>query len=663
MSVYDEYIAALTASTIVPTAKLEFLYPDETVKFAIDDVFLTDGNLTVNNQNGQRRAATVKLENSRYTYIPYQLYGQKVRLLAGLILPNGEPYVLPQGIFYINNPSQAYTTNDKTITLNLVDKWAWLDGSLNGNLDGIYQIKPNDNLFVAVEQLLLKDSGNGQPLDSTTPILDSYYLDKTSTLSDGSEIPFINAPYTLRTEAEGTYADVLLGINTMLVSSCGYTNTGHLQFKSAQTDIADYNRPVAWDFSITEKEFFGSNSTYQFTEMYNDIRVIGATVDGTQVQGRATNTNPRSSTCVQKIGYKTKTITQSKYYTAEQCNEYAKYELKRCTMIQNQISFTTSPIYHLQENQLVTLLRSDISSKPERYLVTGFTLPIGNTQSMTISAVSVDDIDIYHNWQPACTLKVLYSQVGALKFTYTDSESGTTQTVDLDNPYSVLEIPSGAIVSFIVPDDVSGNTYTISSAKLNGVNIPHDGQTCSFTMPTFDSQLVFMLTATNGADVTITYTGSYTELTDSGQAYKTIDGRKYRVFKFTTSGNLTFNSTQLLNGILGDIHCRGGGGGGSSESAGSNGYDSFISNVDLENVTITIGSGGSSTTTRGYRGDGSSFGTLVVAPGGAGAVGNTKGNGGSLQNIFGSLTDTTGGAGGAVSSSGSNGVCYLRIAI
>ena len=654
---FMKYLEALKAPTIHPVYRLCFLNPDNSVAFEVGSEFIS-GDLSVNQNDGVRRTATITLTNVDKLYsigLDNIWVGQKVRLEAGLKLDDSSDYLLPMGVFYIKDPTEDYQPSANSLTLNLIDKFAWLDGTLNGNLSGIHQINPNDDLRVAARELLLRDIGNGEPIDNVPPVFDSYYNDKTATLADGTIVPFTNAPYTYRTAANGTAADVILAVNTMLVASCGYDTYGHLRFQSAQTDIVDYNRPIAWEFSVLEREFMGASYTHQMSSIYNDVKVIGAVVDGTQIQGRATNKNPRSDTSVDKIGYRTYVISDEKYHSFTLANEAAKYELRKRTMLQKAVSFTASPIYHINEGDLITLVRPEISTTPEKYIVVGYSLPLGTGGAMTINAVSVSDIDIYDKWLPSYGLSVFYSQIGVLKLTYDDTE------VDLSNPYTVSEIPAGAQVSF---ETTGTPAYTISSVILNGTPLPHTGTSCSFTMPDFDSRIVFSFTPTSGSDVSFTYTGEYEEITDGSLGYKIMNGSKYKLIKFTSSGTLTFDSTQLSAGIVGDIHCRGGGGSANATTAGSNGYDSFEKDVQLQDVEVVVGTGGEYSDTKGKRGLASSFGTLVQAPGGGQAVGDSSGQGGTLSKIFGSdYSDTTTGKGGAVGNAGSSGAVWMRIAI
>lgn len=661
MATFNDYVRALKRGTIYPVAKLEFLDANGLPSFIINEDFISSGQVTVQKQDGVRRTASITLSNldHAHDFNPNKIWiGQQVRVWAGIQLPSGEDYFLPQGVFYITNPEESYMPNARTMQLSLIDKWAGLDGTVGGTLDGIYQINPKDNLFTAIEQLLLIDRGNGQHLDDYPPVLDSSYLSKTCKVSDAygniSNVSVLDAPYTLRTEAENTYADVLLGINTMLVSSCGYDNMGHLVFRSANTDEDDSVKPVAWQFSVNESEFYGYTTMFNINEMCNDVRVVGAVVNGVQVSGRATNTNPASDYNVSRVGYNTYTETQSKYYTYDQCNELARYYLKRKTTEQRQVSFITTPIYHLNEDMLITLLRPEVSHVPEQYLVTGYTLPLGGTGAMTINAVSVNDLSLYDKWDAYHSLSVLCSQMDELTCEY-----GTNQITILSNPYDMVEIPEGIKVTFSVNTPTNSTGYRISSAILNGVAIDHNGTSCSFNMPKYDSKIIFVLTATSGNDVTYTYTGQ------SSVSTITSGNRSWKQIQFTTSGTLTLDATQIEDGIVADIWARGAGGGGSADAIGKNGYDVSDTGVRLDSATvaITVGAGGETGASRGRVGGGSSWGTLLQAPGGSGGSSAVSNNGGSLQKVFGLTEDETHGKGGDKNTAGADGCVWVRIAI
>lgn len=389
MVTFQDYLQALKRSTVYPTSRLYFLNNDGTPYYEITDDYIIGGSINASFNNGVRRTASISLNNEdgRYDSLIQRgiLLTQKVKLYAGLHLENGEEYLISQGVFYINNPMSQYQVGAKIIQLNLVDKWSALDGTVGGTLDGIYQINVGNSLIEATKTLLLLDRGDGQPLDATPPIFDNKYLEDES---------IYEAPYTLRTEANSTYGNILLGVNTMLVSSIGYDTEGILRITDANTSFKEINQPLAYDFFVNSRELYSASYTYKLSDIYNDVQVVGTILNGYQIKGSAQNNNPASALAIDKIGRRTLHISDTKFYTDTQATEYAEYELKRRTALQRAVSFECTPIFHLKENDLVTITREDIqaSEVPELFIVNGFTLPLGQG-NMSVNAVSINELE------------------------------------------------------------------------------------------------------------------------------------------------------------------------------------------------------------------------------------------------------------------------------
>lgn len=405
---WESYLRALKTNFRKVT-RLEFLQPDGSVAFMIDSnqdtyrnkTFIKEGTLSVNLQNGQRRQLTIKLlnTNSEYDYNVNKIwFGNKVRLMMGVLLPNGTPYMLPQGVFVIRDPSENYQSNDRSVTYNLVDKWALLDGTIGGQLEGTYECPVNSNIFDAIRGLLLIDRGNGYPLDSVPPVFTNYYNNKTQKLPDGSTASLINSPYTARFDSAGnTYADVILGLNEMIAGWIGYDASGALRIDPSQDDILDTNKPVMWSFSPNEKQFVGATYTIKNSEVKNDVIRVGQALNGgyAVVGGRAQNYDPKSDTNINLIGMLTDRQEKSGYYTNQVCMDLAEFELKRNTILKKSVTITSTQMFHLQENNLIEILRIDKPGAPlERHLVNGFTIPISGSGTMTINATSTSDFPI-----------------------------------------------------------------------------------------------------------------------------------------------------------------------------------------------------------------------------------------------------------------------------
>ena len=364
--------------------------------------FLQNGTITCNLQNGKRRQATVTLANTdgEFDYAVNNLwFGQQVRLSEGLILPDGTDYYISQGVFELETPKENIQPEQNRITYTLIDKWANLDGTLLGNLEDVYEVDAGTNIFQAMASILTLgryDAGNNSeyPIDQIPPLFTNYYNGRTQTLTDGTVVNLIDAPYDFVSDASGTYADVLLGLAEMLAAWIGYNSNGRLVVDASQDDIDDADKPILWDYSTSEKQLISINYTHKNTEVYNDIIVVGDTGDDNITpRGRAQDTNPTSSTCISRIGLKTKRIEMSNYYSDDICQSYADFMLKRYSVLQKSVTITSTQMFHISENSLITLKRTDKKGSPkERHLIQSFSRPIGQTGNMTIEAISVKDL-------------------------------------------------------------------------------------------------------------------------------------------------------------------------------------------------------------------------------------------------------------------------------
>lgn len=375
--------------------RLRFLNPDGTVAFIVDNgvipsrnfernrCFISSGELSVNLQSGQRRSASVTFDNvnDEFSYnVNHIWFGSELALDEGLLLPDGTEYYLPQGIFLLSQPSETLASNANTITYNLLDKWANLDGTLYGNLEGAYEIPIGSDPFDAIAELLAENKGNGNPVDNLKLVNDFKTWE--------------SIPYTVSVDADGTLADVVTNVAETLGAVVGYDQTGRLRFEPSSDILSDSDRPVQWRFGPNDVTLLGLTYDIKNEEVFNDYIVLGEELsDGSQPSARVQNVDPKSPTNVNLIGRKTKRETSSGYGTHQQCLDLAMWRLKRATVLSKAVNISASQIFHLQENQLVEIIREDKEDTPiERHLVQGFSRPLATTGAMTISAISTVDI-------------------------------------------------------------------------------------------------------------------------------------------------------------------------------------------------------------------------------------------------------------------------------
>ena len=379
---YNAYIRSLRYGGMM-AIRLQWLNPDGTVAFDITDDMISQGSLNVSYAFGSRRSATVTMDNWANVYdvnVDKIWFGQQVKLWLGMYDEDGVPRLVPNGVFYINDPSITENPGQKVSNLNLVDKWHWLNGTLGGKLEAIYRIALGADLYDGIKGLLMTNRGNGYPIDGVTPVFDR-------TISP-DKIP---CPYEYRSSDTGALSDVLSAIGTMLEASMGYDEVGRFCVENIQLDVDTTHRPVLWEFSEDEVVLVGMSTRALMSQLYNDIIVCGGVLGGAMAYGRATNTNPASPSCVQRIGYKTNRYIESKYYSNEQCQGLAEYYLSESVRLQYEKTFQCAPIYHLKPNNLVSVVSKNGNDK-QYFLVNSFTIPLAPTGEMTIQATSVSDM-------------------------------------------------------------------------------------------------------------------------------------------------------------------------------------------------------------------------------------------------------------------------------
>lgn len=385
--------------------KIEWLNADESVKYEFtNDLYDINASVNVNYQNGSRRSCTVTLNNDKNKFpvdFNHIWFGQKFKLWMGIYIDDETPYYFPQGVFYVSNPNDAYTPTSRTVTINGVDKWAFLDGRLFGVLSGTYITNVDIDLYGAIRQLLRlsrfkNDFGEADNIidavDPIEPKLSPYFLTKT-TVVNKKEKSVLDCPYTATVERGKTYADILLEYATILCAAIYYDVNGRLVVEpliDTADDITDVNKEILWDYTVDEKTFLGLNQTHNFEKIYNDFMVLGNVLNGYQFKGRVQNRNPMSNTCIQRIGVRTKPpIEDNQYVSDEQCEELAKYHAKMDTILQKSGTIQSVALYHLDVNKLVTVSTPNNDMSKELYLINGFSLSATGTMSINVTSVNV----------------------------------------------------------------------------------------------------------------------------------------------------------------------------------------------------------------------------------------------------------------------------------
>ena len=407
---WSAYTKALRKGGFVKLARLRFLNPDGSSAFTLDNNpynqrsrnFIRSGSVSCNLQNGARWTADVTLANldGEYDYnVNHVWFGTEIAIDMGMVIEDGSPegfeLYFPMGIYRVERPSERVQHNGRTAQFSLTDKWAGLDGTLNGALEASYVVNEGTNIFTPIRSILQMDRGDGEPYDGMVPVFTEYYNGQTQALPGGGTASLTDAPYTLIVDNDsGTVAEVILGLCGMVNAWVGYDRTGRLRVDPSQDDLLDTEKPVAWRFLMNEAQITGELAyESQISEVYNDYIVTGnMTADYLQPAARATNNDPRSPTAVSRIGRRTKRDPKPEFATYRMCADYAEWKVKRTAALHKAVTVNCNQIFHMEVNQLIEIVRTDLDrAEIERHLVQGFTIPLSGTEPMSITAVSVHD--------------------------------------------------------------------------------------------------------------------------------------------------------------------------------------------------------------------------------------------------------------------------------
>ncbi|MBR4872235.1 MAG: hypothetical protein IKV00_00215, partial [Clostridia bacterium] len=260
--------------------------------------------------------------------------------------------------------------------------------------EATYIVTEGTNIFSPISTTLASDRGDGQPFDREIPIYTEYYNGKTQALPDGTSAPLTNAPYDLVVDSdEGTVADLILGLSSMVNAWVGYDASGRLRIEPSQDDIDDTDKPVLWRLSMDETQLISLAYASKIADVKNDYIVVGMLAsDYTQPAARVQNLDPQSDVNINLIGRRTKRESKPEFATQKICEDYAVWMAKRTAVLHKAVTISCSQIFHLEENGLIEIIRTDKNpAVAELHLIQGYSIPLAADQPMSITATSVND--------------------------------------------------------------------------------------------------------------------------------------------------------------------------------------------------------------------------------------------------------------------------------
>ena len=401
----EEFARIIRAPILKRYTKVYLLHPDETINREITEFVAPTGSLEKKDENGQRRSTSLTFFNPLvYKTIVdnYENYGKPGKKLESLWNPMSRNddfhtnvkikliscvdyydshYEIDEGIFVTFDPKISSGNANNTLTLQLYDKFALLDGTIDGKDDLDYEIPVNTSVFGAIRQLLrLPKNNRGEPFDVKDIIFPEKY--KQELLA-----------YTVKKTGENSIGDLIKEIVQSIACGVGYNANGNLVISDVLSDMDYHNRTVAWDYSEFNNEYQNPSLDIKRSQIKNKVIVVGANVNGYLCKGVAENTNPNSLYNINgDFGTKSIKITDNLIPSSKMCEERARYELKKYTQNYISISFQSIWIPFLEPGDVVRWTYQDWGIENEEFVVNSISLPLNGKDPMSISITNLSEI-------------------------------------------------------------------------------------------------------------------------------------------------------------------------------------------------------------------------------------------------------------------------------
>lgn len=378
---YDNYKKIIKDSHSIICIGVYFLNSDETIEKDISE-FVSSINLSMSYKQGETRNGNIKLINHKNEWNPSPVnggiwQGKKIRIDIGFY-NDGVLIWNNMGIYVIKTPT--YTESDKTLTIELHDKFSLLDGSIGGKTMYTYKINVGTTIETAIINTLKEDRGNGDWIDVAQPLF-------------FTELQNTKTPYTLTKPPNSTYGDLITDLCNMISCDVYYNEYGNLIIEDGLDNVEEKNKPVLWEFEDGDMTCSAANIDVNFSDVVNWVTVVGQIANGTQYKATVKNEDPNSQSNIYMMLPKPLYIEDKNIVGNSLCEARARWELKKQRQIGVQLNFKSIFIPHLIPNTMVTYTNKDYGWYKERFLINSISYSLSSENPYPIMNLSLANVN------------------------------------------------------------------------------------------------------------------------------------------------------------------------------------------------------------------------------------------------------------------------------
>lgn len=372
----QRYLKCVNRSRIRPIFRIMLLSETEMELRDITDMVIS-GNLTISYQNGDRRGLSLELVNDDGTLTPCMnswVWGDKKFSLECGFICEDVCIWYPQGVFGV----QSITNNplSHTVSLSLRDKFA-----LFGKTEAMYTIYEKTKIKDAVQAVLYNS------YDGTF----NSFVKEQKIINFPPQFENSVFEYRISKDYGEDFSSILISGAETLNCDVFYNERGVLTFEYQRYDIGCLTQPVLGNFKNDDINLVGNNTVYNFSNMVNHVIVIGNIKSGKLFEASATNNNPASPLCIDRIGPKITTIKDTNLYSDLLCQDRANYELINASKKALSRSFNCTYLPYFDVNKLI--LHEGESGCIKKYLTQSVSMSLnGSENGVNLELVDVSQL-------------------------------------------------------------------------------------------------------------------------------------------------------------------------------------------------------------------------------------------------------------------------------
>ena len=381
---FEQVEKILKRPIVKPRYRVSVLNPDESIDYIIpeNDIPQDGISYTEEYQNGQRKNVTLKLINDHGKYTP-SINGiwltTKFRLDVGIEIRNRIIW-FPKGVYIMGDVSLTHYDSDRTITIQLKDKYAIFEGK-TGTLEDAYEVTLGSTIEDAMKGIMNFSLGNGYILDYKPIILDPSFVGfKTQT--------------TIRADEGENLGKIIEALATQMSAEYYYNNVGNLCFYPINETVDDSTKPIIWNFSNINRELHNLELNYQNENIVNVVKVVGDNIDNIIYSAVVANENISSPICVQRVGRRiAPKYSESNIWSDDLAYDLARYYLRKASFVSVDFSCNVSFNPILSVNNICEIENTALNYHREKLLITSISFSSGDGQ-MSLKLCNTKDLPV-----------------------------------------------------------------------------------------------------------------------------------------------------------------------------------------------------------------------------------------------------------------------------